>query len=55
VRRGRPRSRAVRDFIQKHAPVYFLCGHIHEAEGVGAELGPTRGFNTGKRGYLLEL
>lgn len=48
-------SRAVREFIEHHHPAYFFCGHIHEAEGAQAELGRTRGFNTGKRGYLLEL
>jgi Icc-related predicted phosphoesterase len=48
-------SRAVREFIEQHQPEYFFCGHIHEAEGATAELGCTRGFNTGKRGYLLEL
>jgi len=48
-------SRSVRDFIEKHQPEYFFCGHIHEAEGVSAELGKTRGTNVGKRGYLIDL
>jgi Icc-related predicted phosphoesterase len=48
-------SRAVREFIDRHQPAYFLCGHIHEAEGAAAQLGQTRGVNTGKRGYLLSL
>ncbi|HUI76816.1 MAG TPA: metallophosphoesterase [Bryobacteraceae bacterium] len=48
-------SSAVRDFIQKHQPQYFFCGHIHEAEGVQIEIGKTRAFNVGKKGYLLEL
>src|ERR1041385_1375363 len=26
-------SRAVREFIEKHQPQHFFCGHIHEAEG----------------------
>src|SRR5579863_7711275 len=26
-------SQAVREFIEKHQPRYFFCGHIHEAEG----------------------
>ena len=56
VRRGvHAGSRAIGEFIQKHQPAYFFCGHIHEAEGASAKLGQTRGFNTGKRGYLLEL
>lgn len=48
-------SQAVRDFIERNSPDYFFCGHIHEAEGVAAEIGATRGWNVGKRGHLLEL
>jgi hypothetical protein len=48
-------SRAVREFIDRHQPAHFLCGHIHEAEGVTTRIGRTRGVNAGKRGYLLEL
>ena len=46
-------SRAVRDFIEKHQPKHFFCGHIHEAEGVVIQMGVTRAQNVGKRGYLL--
>src|SRR5436190_16635253 len=48
-------STAIRDFIQRLQPAYFFCGHIHEAEGVGIEMGATRAWNVGKKGYLLEL
>jgi Icc-related predicted phosphoesterase len=48
-------STAVRDFVAKAEPAYFFCGHIHEAEGVAVELGKTRAWNVGKKGYLLEL
>ncbi len=48
-------SRAVRDFIAKEQPAYFFCGHIHEAEGVDIQIGRTRAWNVGKKGYLLEL
>jgi Icc-related predicted phosphoesterase len=48
-------STAVRDFIQQRQPEYFFCGHIHEAEGVEAQLGRTRAWNVGKKGHLLEL
>lgn len=48
-------SQAVRDFIERYQPEHFFCGHIHEAEGVSAEIGKTHGMNVGKRGYLLEL
>ena len=42
-------------FIETNQPEWFFCGHIHEAEGVSAQLGSTRAMNVGKRGYLLEL
>lgn len=48
-------SQAVRDFIEKHQPQHFFCGHIHEAEGVVIQMGRTRAMNVGKRGYLLEF
>jgi Icc-related predicted phosphoesterase len=48
-------STAVRDFIQKYQPVYFFCGHIHEAEGVSVRIGATQARNVGQAGYLLEL
>jgi Icc-related predicted phosphoesterase len=48
-------STAVRDFIQRSRPAHFFCGHIHEAEGVSIEIGPTRAHNVGKKAYLLEL
>ncbi len=48
-------SRSIREFVEKHQPEYFLCGHIHEAEGAAARIGATRAFNAGKRGHLLDL
>ena len=48
-------SRSVREFIDKHQPEHFFCGHIHEAEGVAIEMGRTRAKNVGKAGHLLEL
>jgi uncharacterized protein len=48
-------SRAVREFIEKHQPAYFFCGHIHEAEGKVIQMNATRAQNVGKKGYLLEL
>ena len=48
-------SRAVREFIEKHQPRDFFCGHIHESEGVVEQIGQTRAQNVGKRGYVLEL
>lgn len=48
-------STAVREFIDRYQPEHFLCGHIHEAGGVSAGIGKTRGVNVGKQGFLLEL
>jgi uncharacterized protein len=48
-------SKSVRHFIETAQPAYFFCGHIHEAEGVAIEMGNTRAWNVGKKGYLLEL
>ena len=48
-------SRSIAEFIERHQPAYFVCGHIHEAEGVAVEIGRTHARNVGKKGYLLEL
>ncbi len=48
-------SSAVREFLEKHHPAHFVCGHVHEAAGVSCDLGSTRGANAGKRGYMLEI
>jgi uncharacterized protein len=48
-------SRAVREFIEKHQPAHFFCGHVHEAEGVVIQIGATRAMNVGKKGYLLAV
>ena len=48
-------STAVREFLDRHQPAHFFCGHIHEAGGVAVSLGSTRAVNVGKKGYLLEL
>jgi uncharacterized protein len=48
-------SRSVAEFLNRHQPGYFFCGHIHEAAGVEIRLGATLARNVGKAGYLLEL
>ncbi len=48
-------SRSVREFIERHQPPWFFCGHIHETEGAETTLGQTRCLNPGRQGYLLEL
>lgn len=48
-------STAVAEFIAAQQPVRFYCGHIHECEGVVAQLGKTIGQNVGRRGALFDL
>ena len=48
-------SKAVREFIEREQPEYFFCGHVHEAWGASEQIGVTRAYNVGKKGYLLEL
>lgn len=48
-------SSAIAQFVESQQPDWFFCGHIHEAAGVEALLGRTRGRNLGKKGYLLEI
>lgn len=48
-------SKSVREFIEKRQPLYFFCGHIHEAAGVEIEFGKTRAVNVGPQGYLLDF
>ena len=48
-------STSVRAFIEHKQPVYFCCGHIHEAEGAQDAIGRTQCWNVGKRGVVLEL
>lgn len=48
-------STAVREFLEKHQPEYFFCGHIHEAAGAETTVGKTRCWNVGKKGYLLTV
>jgi uncharacterized protein len=48
-------SRAVREWVEREQPEMLFCGHIHECGGKNDQIGRTRCFNVGKRGYLLEL
>lgn len=48
-------STAVKAFVDRHQPAWFLCGHIHEAAGREVQLGRTRAVNVGKRGWLVEV
>ena len=46
---------SVREFIEKHQPEHFFCGHIHEAEGKEVAMGRTSAHNVGKKAFLLNL
>jgi Icc-related predicted phosphoesterase len=48
-------SQAIREFIARHQPPRFFCGHIHEAAGAEDRLGQSVGRNLGKKGYLLSV
>lgn len=52
---GHAGSHAIGEFLFRHPPQYFFCGHIHECGGVEVDLGGTKAVNLGKKGYLLEL
>jgi Icc-related predicted phosphoesterase len=47
-------SAAVRAAIERAAPRYCLCGHIHDSWGVRGRIGVTEVLNLGPAGVLLE-
>ena len=48
-------SPTLRTWVDRTQPAYLFCGHIHECAGRTDHLGPTRCFNVGKQGHLLEI
>jgi Icc-related predicted phosphoesterase len=48
-------SQVLRNWVERKHPAYLFCGHIHECAGKSDQLGPTKCFNVGKAGYLLEI
>lgn len=48
-------SAAVREFIERHQPRYFFCGHVHEAAGQEERIGACQAYNAGKQGRLVQL
>jgi uncharacterized protein len=47
-------STAVLEAIEQKQPPLAVCGHIHESWGAESEIGPTRVFNLGPEGRVLE-
>ncbi len=48
-------STSILEFLEREQPLYFFCGHIHEAEGAQTTIGATKAVNVGRRGFLLEI
>jgi hypothetical protein len=48
-------SPALRKWIERVAPAYLFCGHIHEAAGQSDCVGVTQCFNVGKQGRTFEF
>jgi uncharacterized protein len=48
-------STAVLEAIERTEPRLAVCGHIHESWGAESEIGPTRVFNLGPEGRVLEV
>lgn len=48
-------SPALREWVERVAPAYLFCGHIHEAAGQSDTVGVTRCFNVGKQGRIFEV
>jgi len=48
-------SIAIKKFIEKEQPIYFLSGHIHENAGKIIRINNTTCFGLGKQGIIIEL
>jgi hypothetical protein len=48
-------SPALREWVERVAPAYLFCGHIHETAGQSDCIGMTRCFNVGKQGRTFEV
>ena len=48
-------STAVLEAIERTEPRLAVCGHVHESWGAESEIGPTRVFNLGPEGRVLEV
>jgi Icc-related predicted phosphoesterase len=48
-------SAAIASAIEAKQPKVAVCGHIHESWGAESAIGPTRVFNLGPRGRVIEF
>jgi uncharacterized protein len=48
-------SPTLRAWVERAAPAFLFCGHIHETAGKTERLGSTQCINVGKQGYALEI
>jgi Icc-related predicted phosphoesterase len=48
-------SQAILDAVEAKQPRLVVCGHIHEAWGARAQIGPTPVINLGPDGTVLEV
>jgi uncharacterized protein len=48
-------STAVLEAIEQKQPRLAVCGHIHESWGAESAIGPTKVFNLGPEGRVLEV
>ncbi len=52
---GHVGSISIRRFIEKHKPILFICGHLHENENKKQRLGQTLMINPGHKGKIIEI
>jgi|SRR3989344_6930752 len=48
-------SVSIRKFIEKHKPILFICGHLHENENKRQKLKQTLMINPGYKGEIIEI
>ena len=47
-------SREIREIVEKYEPPVMICGHIHEAAGVG-KIGKTKVANVAMKNVIIEI
>ncbi len=53
---GEPRgNKTYREFLEKHQPLYHVCGHFHENFGVTDKVDKTTVINPGPKGTYIDI